>query len=206
MLLRLAAEIPSRDPARGLVREELTGRRYEDAKPPALFDLLGRLVRRLGSLVSNAAGGIGQGTLAGIVLVGLLLLVAVVVLVRVGPRRRRGTGGAALFSGAQVLSAGEHRSQAESAAARGAYDEAIRERLRAAARELEDRGVLPPRPGRTAGELAREVGQVALTGPLTAAAHVFDEVWYGGRAGDAAGYQVVADADDAVRAARLVAP
>ena len=63
------------------------------------------------------------------------------------------------------------------------WAEAIRERLRAIARELEHRGVLDPRPGRTADELCGEAGLrlPVLAGDLRAATSIFDEVWYGGR-------------------------
>ena len=87
-------------------------------------------------------------------LVGLLVAV---VLTRVGPlaRSRRP---AAVFAGSAVLTADEHRAQAQAAAEQGRWAEAVRERLRAVVRELEARGALDPRPGRTAGEVARDGG------------------------------------------------
>lgn len=206
-LARVLIDVPGRESARRLLSDELSNRAYEDEKPPALLDLLGRFVRWLGSLVSDAAGGIDQAPLAIVVLVALLVLLVVVVLVKVGPRRGGRSGPGALFTGEPLRSAAEHRARAEAAAAAGAFDEAVRERLRAASRELEERGVLERRPGRTAGEVAREAGRAAppLAAPMATAARTFDEVWYGGRAGDAHGYRVVVAADDAVREARLAA-
>ncbi len=209
MLARLPVDLPGRDPARKLLSDELRKRAYEDEKPPALLDLLGRFVRWLGSLVSNAAGGIDQAPLAIVVLVALLVLLVVVVLVKVGPRRG-GPGRADLFLGEPLRSAAEHRTRAEQAAASGAFDDAVRERLRAASRELEERGLLERRPGRTAGEVAREAGRAAptLAGPMTTAARTFDETWYGGRPADVDGYRLVVAADEmamAVQPARLAA-
>ena len=63
----------------------------------------------------------------------------------------------------------------------------MRERLRAVVRELESRGVLEPRPSRTADEVARD-GSAAvpdLAEPLRRATTTFDEIWYGGRTADA---------------------
>ena len=206
MLLGLLVDVPGRESGRELLSDELRERAYEDEKPPALLDLLGRFVRWLGSLVSDATGGINQAPLAIVVLVALLVLLVVVVLVKVGPRRG-GSGRADLFTGEPLRSATEHRARAEQAAASSAFDEAVRERLRAASRELEERGVLERRPGGTAGEVAREAGRAAppLAAPMTAAARVFDEIWYGGRPGDADGYRLVVAADDAVRETRLAA-
>jgi hypothetical protein len=90
----------------------------------------------------------------------LLLLVGgllAVVLTRVGPiartKRER-----PLFEGARQLSAADHRSLADRAAAEGRFADAVRERLRAVVRELEARGVLDPRPGRTAGRSRATAG------------------------------------------------
>ena len=72
-------------------------------------------------------------------------------------------------------------------------------------RELEARGVLDARPGRTAGEVARDGGDAvpALAADLARAAAVFDEVWYGGRTADAASYAVLVEVDGRVTGARV---
>ena len=59
---------------------------------------------------------------------------------------------------AAQLTAAQHRATAESYAAEGNWAAAIRHRLRAVARQLEETGVLNPAPGRTANELARDAG------------------------------------------------
>ena len=72
-------------------------------------------------------------------------------------------------------------------------------------RELESRGALDPRPGRTAGEVARDGGAAvpALADDLRRASVLFDEVWYGGRTADAASYAVLTAVDERVCGSRL---
>jgi len=99
------------------------------------------------------------------------------------------------------MTARQHRGAARAAAERGDWQVASIEAMRAVARELEERHVLDPRPGRTADELAREAG-VELPNARTAlieAATAFDAVAYGGRPGDRTSYDTVRRADDAVR-------
>jgi hypothetical protein len=65
----------------------------------------------------------------------------------------------------------------------GRHAEAIRERLRAIIRDLEERAILEPRVGRTADEVAAEAGAALpdVAADLARAARIFDEVWYGRR-------------------------
>ncbi len=87
------------------------------------------------------------------------------------------------------LTAGDYRRAAERRADAGDYAGAIIERTRAIAVELETRGVLLPRPGRTASELAAEAA-VSLpdhAAGLREAARLFDDVRYGDRPGTLAG-------------------
>jgi hypothetical protein len=142
-----------------------------------------------------------------VVVLGLLLVgLVAVVLHRTGPLARRGPQREALFAGSAVLTAQAHRELAEAAAGEGRWADAVRERLRAVVRELESRGALDPRPGRTAGEVARDGGAAvpALAADLSRAAMLFDEVWYGGRDADAGSYAVLVGVDERVRDSRLV--
>jgi hypothetical protein len=133
----------------------------------------------------------------------ILLVVAVVVAIRVARRTMRTKRGAdyALFGGHE-LSAAEHRTTAERYAATGNWAAAIRHRLRAVARQLEESGVLNPVPGRTATELARDAGQAVrdLSSELLRAADAFNDVTYGERPGTEAAYRMIADLDDRLRA------
>ena len=60
---------------------------------------------------------------------------------------------------------------------------AVVERYRAVVAELEERGVIDPRPGRTADEAAADAGAVlpAVAADLGAGARLFDAVHYGNR-------------------------
>lgn len=197
-----------RDAARDAAREELRRREYADAQPSLLLRLLGRVLRGLGELLDRAAGAAPGGRLGLLALLLLLAVFVAVVLTRVGPLSRRSGPSTPLFAGSAVLSAPQHRQLAEQAARDGRYAEAVRERLRAVVRELETRGALDPRPGRTAGEVARDGGAAVpgVAGDLHRAAVLFDEVWYGGRSADAASYAVLVEVDEHVSASRLVAP
>ncbi len=131
-----------------------------------------------------------------------LLIVAVVIAVRIARRTirtRRGTD-YQLFDTGQ-LSADQHRAIAERFAAEGNWTAAIRHRLRAVARGLEDTRILEPAPSRTANELAHDAGARLphLASELSQAATAFNDVTYGERPGTPAGYQMIVDLDDHLR-------
>jgi len=196
----------SRDAARDAAREELSRREYDDAQPPLVVRVVGRALRWVGELLDSAAGAVPGGRVGLLLLLLLLVGFVAVVLSRIGPLSRRGPSRSPLFEGSAVRTAAEHRELADRAARDGAFAEAVRERLRAVVRELEARGVLDPRPGRTAGEVARDGGAAvpAVADDLHRAAVLFDEVWYGGRPADAASYTVLVAVDERVRSSRLV--
>jgi hypothetical protein len=132
----------------------------------------------------------------------ILLVIAVVVAVHVARRtmRARRGGDHLLFEAAQ-LTAAQHRATAEGYAAQGDWAAAIRHRLRAVARQLEETGVLAAAPGRTANELARDAGAALphLAGELSQAATAFNDVTYGEQPGTQDAYQMIADLDDHLR-------
>lgn len=205
MILTSGVDDVTRDAARRAAREELLDRKYHDAQPPLLVRLVGKAVRKLLELLDRAAGGVPGGR-TGLLILALLLagLVAVIV-VRLRPGGRRGAS-AEVFTTGAALTAEQHRARADEAAANAQWADAVRERLRAIVRELEARGVLEPRPSRTAGEVARD-GSAAvplISEPLRRATTTFDEIWYGGRTADASSYAVLTEADRAVSSARLV--
>lgn len=196
----------TRDGARDAAREELSRREYADAQPPLVVRVVGRALRWVGELLDDAAGAVPGGRVGLLLLLLLLLAFVAVVLARIGPLSRRGPVRSPLFAGSAVLTAAQHRELADRAARDGAFAEAVRERLRAVVRELEARGALDPRPGRTAGEVARDGGAAvpAVADDLSRAAVLFDEVWYGGRPADAASYAALVAVDERVRSSRLV--
>ncbi len=162
-----------------------------------LIEWINELVYRLADAGARLPGG--WFTLSVLL---ILLVVAIVVVIRIARRTMRTNrgGGFALF-GEHELSAAEHRATAEQYAAAGNWAAAIRHRLRAVARQLEDAGVLDAIPGRTATELARDAGKAlpTLSAELTQAAISFNDVTYGERPGTESAYRMIADLDDHLR-------
>jgi Domain of unknown function (DUF4129) len=196
----------SRGPAQRLARQELARSIYRVSWPRRVLNAIGRW---LNSLLDGGSGGahhVQWWAVAALIVVVVLLLAAVLYWIR--PARRSRRKAAPVLDGSP-LSAADHRRSSAQLAARGDFAGAIVEGVRAMAADLEQRGVLPPRPGRTASELAAEAARAlpatAVPGGAAAlenAARLFDEVRYGGRAGTRSGYEQVRDLDAAVRSAR----
>ena len=201
----MTGDQPGRDVARELARVELQRREYAAAKPPLLTRVVNYLMEKLNELINQAGQHLPGGTKSLVLLVVLLLALTTVLVLRLRPTTtsRSLDGG---FDAGRLLSAPEHRRLADEAAAQGRYADAVRERLRAVVRELEARGVLDSRPGRTAGEVARDAGAAVplLTGPLQRAALTFDQIWYGQRPADAAAYAELVQVDQLVTTGPLV--
>lgn len=180
-----AADVPvelGREAARRLAQLELARPEYAAGRPGLFSRAAGWLRDRLGELLGRVAGAAGDPWVGLLVLVGLVVVLAVVVRLRTGPLARAGSRGATLF-GSSERTAAEHRAAADRCAAAGDWAGAVRERLRAVVRSLEERALLDPRPGRTADEAAAEAG-LALPGcaaDLRSAARRFDDVVYGDR-------------------------
>lgn len=199
-------EVPvdvGRDAAAAAAREELAKGIYAEQRPPLWQRALTWLLDRLQELFDRALEATPGGWW-GLLVLGLVL-VAVLVAVhwRTGRVQGSGAGEQPLFVG-RTRSAAEHRAAADRAAAEGRFEEAVRERYRALVRDLEERGLLDERPGRTADEAAAEAG--ALLAPcaagLRSAARVFDDVAYGGRRADRAADDRLRALDEQVRASR----
>jgi hypothetical protein len=195
----LLLDLPGRDEAREAAQRELSKHAYQEAQPPWFERLIRWVLGKLQDVFAKASGNVpggGWGLFFLVLIIGLLIAV---VLVKLRPARRT-SGLPELFADGRELTADAHRRLAEQAAARGEWAEAVRERLRAVVRELEARGVVEPRPGRTADEVAAEAGRVvpSLSGALLTGARLFDEIWYGGREADAASYRVLVDLDERV--------
>jgi hypothetical protein len=192
---------PDRDQARQWARDELAKPEYARARPGLFQRAVDWLWERLQDVAAST--GLGPGQLLALVVTLAVAAVLVVVMLRRNVRLRavsgRPAGGAVLAGSA--LSGAEHRARAAAAAAAGRYDQAVRESMRAIARRLDERGLLDPRAGRTADELAAEAGRVlpALAGDLRAAARTFDDVVYGSVVSGSPG----ASADQAEQLRRL---
>jgi len=190
----------TRQQGQRLARAELSKEMYHHGT--SLFEWIDRLID---DLLNGASGTLGR---SGLILLAALLAIAIVVVMGlIGPVARTRSRGRSALLAASRLSADDHRQQAERKAAAGDYTEAIIESVRAIAGDLEERGVLLPRIGRTAHEFAAEAGR-PLPGhaaSLVAVARLFDDVRYGEQAGTPAGYQQARDLDAAIQAARPVA-
>lgn len=192
-----------REAAREAAESELSKRMYHENDPGLLERALRRFLTWVDELFDAAAGATPGGT-TGIVAIVLLIVLAVALLWwRLGTPGKAAAGAGALLD-ERVRSAADYRAEAEAHATAGRWTEAVQARMRALVRSLEERTLLDPRPGRTADEAAAEAA-VTLPGhaaDLRTAARAFDDVTYGGRAGDHAMYVRLRDLDTAVERTR----
>ena len=166
---------------------------------PALGERFSAWLEELLRRLVESGSALPGGWLA-IVLLGLLVTAAVIVAARIAARTMGDRGGARRYGG-PVIAAAEHRTRAERSAAQGDWASAIRQRVLAIGRQLEEDGVLTPVAGRTAVELATEAGESLpeFAGELSSAATVFNDVTYGGQPGAQTDYRLVSDLDDRLR-------
>jgi hypothetical protein len=206
-----------RDEARDLARQELSRPSYERDTP-----IVTRVLRWIADQVERILDA-ATGTLSSQVGLAVIVVIAVafaaVVILRAGPLARRAAERSGAVLPDRPRSAAEYRTAADDAAARGDWSTAVVERFRAVVAGLEERGVLDPRPGRTADEAAREatavLGEIPLPdgagpgraggrdgGAMHAGARLFDGVRYGGAAATQDDDRLLRALDDAVIAAR----
>jgi hypothetical protein len=186
--------------AQHLARAELAKPVYHP-QPPLTARVLHWIGEWLGRLF-RAAQGLPGGWWAAVTLVVVAVVVAAIVLARIGPVARAERAARSLAAPGQALTARDHRTAAARLAEAGDFAGAICESVRAIAAELDERGVLRPRTGRTADEFAAEAGRALppYAADLRGAALLFDEVRYGQRPGSRPGYERVAELDTRIRA------
>lgn len=188
-----AAEVPvdpNDEQARRWLEDELGGPpdEPEPSEPPQwLTDFLDWLRELLGSAdvrpnPSDPTGTIGIGVIVALIVAAIVAAFLIFGLPRLR-RRRKVTG--ELFGEDDDRSSHEIRSAAQQAADAGDYTSAVIEVFRALARDLAERGVVVAFPGTTAREFGRRASEVFpdTADRLDAAARVFDDVRYLGRAG-----------------------
>ncbi|HET9893621.1 MAG TPA: DUF4129 domain-containing protein [Streptosporangiaceae bacterium] len=165
-----------------------------------------RILRALARFFGVSANAVPSGWFGLVVLGILVALLVIVIFTWARPARRSRIRGGAVISG-QTMTSRDYRKAAKRFAESGQYGEAIVEGVRAIAAELDERGILPPRVGRTARELAAEAGGElpALAADLRSAMKSFDDIRYGDRPGTRAGYDLVCRVDASVQAARSAA-
>ncbi|MEV7781828.1 DUF4129 domain-containing protein [Kitasatospora sp. NPDC088351] len=193
-----------RDPARDAARDELLNADYHRHDPSLQQRILDWIADRIGDALDAISGNGTTGT------TGLVLFLVVAVLIgaalwwRLGAPKRAVRTTLGVYGTAGPRTAAQHRADAERHAAAGQWTEAVRERMRALVRALEERALLDARPGRTADEAAAEAGRALPehAAALTAAAVVFDDIAYGERTADQAAYRLLRDLDQTLERAR----
>lgn len=197
----------AREQAADAARAELEKYIYTREEPGVIWRTISWLRERFAELIGTIGEAIPVGRWALFILPILVLLAVVIIRWRVGAvAATRSADARAVFAGTNRTAA-EHRTAADAAAARRDYATACRERFRAVVRDLEERTILDPRPGRTADETAAEVAALSdAAGPaVSAAARAFDEVLYGGRTATAETDALMKAADTAARGLRASA-
>jgi len=188
--------------AQQLARRELARSMYQPSVWMRIQDWVSERLHRLFADINLTVPG---GWWALISLAIAVIVVAAVVMARIRPAANRRVSGAIQIGA--VLSSRDHRELAKRNADSGDYSAALIEMVRAIAAELEERDLLPARPGRTADELAIEAGHAlpAQAAELTTVAKLFDDVMYGGRTGTADGYRQAQALDAVVRTTKTTA-
>ena len=185
-----------------LARTELSKAIYHrhESLAQRLLDAINRLLTDLYTAGKSFPGGWWSV----VALAALTALAVALVLARLGPLARAHRDASQAAPGGQSLSAADHRQRAAQLASAGDYAAAILEAVRGIARQLEERGVLSPRLGRTADEIAAEAGLAlpAEAAALQDAARLFDDICYGERPGTAGGYALVRSLDTRLQSAR----
>ena len=192
------------DTAQRAAERELRKGEYHRDDPGLATRLLHWIGRRLDWLFGGSATGSAL-----LVLIVLIVAVVIFAVVRAGPpRRTRTRPDAGGLDRSGQLAARDHRRLAEQLTESRRWADALREWLRCVVATLEERGLLDPRPGRTAAEVARAAATLlpATADAVHAAARTFDEVWFGGRPANQADAVLARTAADQVRIARASAP
>jgi Domain of unknown function (DUF4129) len=190
-----------RKAAQQLARAELAKPEYHHHVSPLEAVILA-VLHFLARIVNAASGAVPGGWWALVALAALAVIATAVVLNWIGPLARAHRGSGPLASEGGARTARDHRQEAQRLAGAGDYTAAIIECVRAIAAELEERGMLPPRIGRTADEFAAEAGRAlpAHADALRDAARQFDEIRYGQRPGSRAGYERLSELDRRIMA------
>ncbi|MFI6446064.1 DUF4129 domain-containing protein [Kitasatospora sp. NPDC050543] len=193
-----------RDPARDAARDELLNPVYHQNDPSILQRAIDWIWHQLDNALATVGSTGTNGTTGLIVFALVAVLIAAGVWWRLGAPRREARTAALLFDDQLPRTAAQYRADAQQHADAGRWSEAVRERMRALVRALEERTLLDPRPGRTAAEAATEAGRAlpAQAAALHAAARLFDDIAYGDRAADQSAYQLIGDLDQALERTR----
>ncbi|MAP64938.1 MAG: hypothetical protein CMH34_14610 [Microbacterium sp.] len=200
---------PDDDEARRWAEQELSRPVYAEAQPTP-FDLFARGVTEFLADLLDPEIPTGWESVFAVVAVVVLVVLLVAALVIWGAPRatRRGVDRTAvLFGEPEARTAHELRVEADAAASRGRWDDAVVLRFRALARGLAERGVVDAPPGATVHAFARSAAAVfpSSADALEAAADGFDDVRYLRRPGSADLHREISRLDETLTSARPVA-
>ena len=193
----------TRDGAAHAAHAELSKHIYQQARPSITQQVMSAVWRWLVHAYHRIVDATPGGAVGLLVIIAALGLAAVL-FTRLGVSGKRRSGSASGLDLPADVSSDQLRAEAEDFARRGEWAQAVRARLRAVVRALEERGVLDPRPGRTAAEVAAEAGSALpqVRDLLWKGALTFGEIWYGRRPASADDDAVLRELDAAQRRSR----
>ena len=194
---------PDADDARELLLDELSDPAYAESQP-TWFDLLSQAVLDwLANLRFGEGGAFSPLVLVIVLVLGVIAVLTAILIYGLPRWRQRSRLENELFGESDRRTARQLRRDAEKAASAGDWATAIAERYRAIARSLDERPIVTTLPGTTghgfANAAGRQFGEHATA--LQRAADRFDDVRYLGQLGDAEGYALVRELDEAIERA-----
>jgi hypothetical protein len=182
----LLASVPAplaHDPEelRTRARELLSRPPYREGGDGPVTDVVRRIREAVARVVEAVLEAVAGDTRVAWVIVALGTAVLLVVLWRATRGWDGDRAGAVVPGGAATRTAGSWADEAAAHAAEGRWSDAVRCRYAGLVTLLVERGALPDVPGRTVGELDREVAAAApgLAPAVAGAGQVFEEIWYG---------------------------
>ncbi|HJV97808.1 MAG TPA: DUF4129 domain-containing protein [Arthrobacter sp.] len=187
--------LPEADEARRWAVEELAKPEYRNAEPGWLDGLWRSFLDWLASL--DGPSGVEGNVAAPLTGVVIAVLIAAAIIVARPRLNARPKNQQEVFDDDTSVSAPDYRASAAAAASRGDWGAAVVHCFRALVRAAEDRNILDARPGRTAGEVARELAAVFVPEArrLDWAARTFDRIRYGHGSADSADFDAMTALD-----------
>jgi hypothetical protein len=194
----------TRDGARDDARRELSKDVYRTRQTSAIRRIVDWILRHLSAPFDHQPHSNGSSVPLGwIAVIVVVIAIAALLFFRFGGLSRTAKR-EAFDLGPEDSTPEDHRSLADRFAEEGRYAEAVRERLRAVFRDLDRRGLVEARPGRTVTEIVALASRVlpSVAEPLESGARRFSEIWYAGRPADAEDDAALRDVETQVSAAK----
>jgi hypothetical protein len=194
---------PDREEARQWADRELSGAEYREVRPGPVVRFLNWLLAKL-QLPEESERPKSPWISLAVGILGLIILVIALRKIRPDLTRTVTRKNEPVFAGT-ALTAADHRAAADRAAEAEDWSTAVLERFRCLVRELEERSVLQPLPGRTADETTEAAASrlPELATRLRTASTTFDAVRYGNLPAHAETDQHLRELDERIRRARV---